>query len=118
MWTLPNPSIQNLDLFDPVANASGGYCTTVSVNELKANSTFNALTLWNKPQVSCSGNKQGTPYERQFIGFNSAGCYGVCGSDPVTSNGMVVWYGSGYSPTTSGGLGQPERAGSFGFWLR
>jgi hypothetical protein len=35
----------------------------------------------------------GSYYERQFLGFNSAACYGVCGSDPSTSNGMVVWYG-------------------------
>jgi subtilisin-like proprotein convertase family protein len=90
----------------------------VSVTELKANSTFNALTFDNRPQVSCSGHTGGTAYERQFIGFNSATHYGVCGSDPVTSNGMVVWYGDGYSPTTSGGKGNPARAGSFGFWIR
>lgn len=90
----------------------------VSVTELKANSTFNALTFDNRPQVSCSGHTGGTSYERQFIGFNSATHYGVCGSDPVSSNGMVVWYGDGYSPTTSGGKGNPARAGSFGFWIR
>jgi hypothetical protein len=118
VWTQPNASIASLDLFDPVSNATGSQCATVSVNELKANVAFNALTIWNKPQVSCSGHKAGTPYERQFLGFNSQYCYGACGSDPVTSNGMVVWHGSGYSPTTSGGLGSPERAGSFGFWVR
>lgn len=118
VWTIPNPSLVSLDLFDPVNNASGGYCTTVSVNELKNNVTFNANTIWNKLQVSCSGHKNGTPYERQFLGFNSAGCYGICGSDPGTSNGMVVWYGSGYTPTTSGGLSDPARAGSFGFWVK
>ncbi|HVV88584.1 MAG TPA: fibrinogen-like YCDxxxxGGGW domain-containing protein, partial [Kofleriaceae bacterium] len=118
VWTLPNPSITSFDLFDPVQNTTSSNCATVSVTELKANTTFNALTIWNKPQVSCSGHKAGTPYERQFLGFNSAYCYGVCGTDPVTSNGMVVWHGSGYTPTTAAGLGNPERAGSFGFWVR
>lgn len=93
-------------------------CVTVSVTELKTNSTFNAMTFDNRPQVSCSGHKGGTAYERQFIGFNSATCYGACGSDPVSSNGMVVWYGDGYTPTTSGGKVDPARAASWGFWLR
>jgi hypothetical protein len=118
VWTLPNASIETFDLNDVVQSVESTYCATVSVTELKAPTTFNALTIWNKPQVSCSGNKNGTPYERQFLGFNSSYCYGVCGADPVTSNGMEVWYGSGYVPTTSGGHSDPERAGSFGFWLR
>ncbi len=118
-WTIPNPSITVFDLNDPVSTAGGAApCATVSVTELKTSTTFNALTEWNKLQVSCSGHKAGTPYERQFLGFNSATCYGVCGSDPVSSNGMVVWYGSGYVPTTSGGQSDPARAGSFAFWLR
>ncbi len=93
-------------------------CITVAVTELKAGAQFNAMTFDNRPQVSCSGHKGGTLYERQFIGFNSATCYGVCGSDPVTSNGMVVWYGDGYTPTTSGGKSDPARAASFAFWIR
>jgi hypothetical protein len=89
------------------------------VTELKSGQTFTALTMTSRPfQVACSGNKAGTPYERQFIGFNSFACYGVCGADPVTSMGMVVWTGSGYVPTTSGGLGNPERVAAFGLWLR
>ena len=93
-------------------------CITVSVTELKTNSTFDAKTFDDRPQLSCSGHKGGTLYERQFIGFNSATCYGACGSDPVTSNGMVVWYGDGYTPTTSGGKSDPARAASWGFWMR
>lgn len=68
--------------------------------------------------MSCSGHKGSTAYERQLIGFNSVTCYGACGSDPASWNGMVVWYGDGYDPTTSGGLSDPERAASFGFWVR
>ena len=118
-WTMPNATIANFDLFDPVNNVvASGVCATVTVNELVGGSSFPAYTIWNKPQVSCSGNKAGTPYERQFLGFNSGECYGTCGDDPVHSMGMVVWRGSGYSPTTSGGQGSPERAGSFAFWLR
>ncbi|MSQ83030.1 MAG: hypothetical protein EXR77_08965 [Myxococcales bacterium] len=93
-------------------------CITVAVTELKAGSQFNAKTFDNRPQISCSGHAGGTAFERQFIGFNSDTCYGVCGSDPVTSNGMVVWYGDGYTPTTSGGLKDPARAASWGFWVR
>ena len=37
------------------------------------------------------------------------------GGDPVSSNGMEMWYGSGYTPTTSGGQSNPERAGSFAY---
>lgn len=118
VWNIPNPSATSFDLQDPVSSAANQNCLAVSVSELRAGSNFNALTIWNKLQVSCSGHKAGSPYERQFLGFNSSVCYGVCGNDPVTSNGMVVWYGSGATPTTSGGLGNPERAGSFGFWLR
>ncbi len=112
-WAIPAPAT---DGFGLVSGCSG--CTTVQVTELKANSTFAAKTLPGKPQVTCTGNKAGTPYERQFIGFNSTGCCGACGWDPVTSNGMVVWHGSGYNPTTSAGTGNAERAGSFGFWMR
>ncbi len=93
-------------------------CVTVPVTELKANTQFNAMTFDNRPQVSCSGHTGGTQYERQFLGFNSVTCYGVCGSDPVSSNGMVTWYGDGWVPTTSGGKSDPARAASFGFWLR
>jgi hypothetical protein len=93
-------------------------CIDVAVTELKSGSSFTAKTFRDRPQVSCSNHKGSTPYERQFIGFNSVTCYGACGSDPVTSDGMVVWYGDGYDPTTSGGLNDPERAGSFGFWVR
>jgi len=93
-------------------------CVTVAVTELKAGKQFDAKTFDNRPQVSCSGHSGGTSFERQFIGFNSDTCYGVCGSDPVTSNGMVVWHGDGYTPTTSGGLGNPARAASWGFWVR
>ncbi|MBM4343037.1 MAG: hypothetical protein FJ100_06635 [Deltaproteobacteria bacterium] len=93
-------------------------CITVSVTELKTGSQFNAQTFDNRPQLSCSGHSGGTQYERQFIGFNSSTCYGACGADPVTSNGMVVWYGDGYTPTTSGGLKDPARAASWGFWVR
>lgn len=93
-------------------------CSSIAVTELKSGNQFNALTFANRPQVSCSGHKGGTAYERQFLGFNSATCYGACGADPVTSNGMVVWYGDGYSPTTSGGKVDPARAASWGFWLR
>jgi hypothetical protein len=119
VWTMPNPTVEEFGLADPVYNASTGTtCATVSVTELKASSTFAAMTIWNKLQVSCSGHKGSTAYERQFLGFNSATCYGVCGADPVTSNGMEVWVGDAYTPTTSAGLGNPERAGSFGFWLR
>lgn len=118
-WTLPNPSIAVFDLQDPVAYVGNtSPCTTVTVTELHSSSTFSAKTFYNKPQVSCSGNKGATSYERQFLGFNSADCYGVCGSDPATSMGMVVWYGSGYVPTTSGGAGNPERSGSFAFWVK
>ncbi len=93
-------------------------CVTVAVTELKTGNQFNAKTFDNRPQLSCSGHAGGTQYERQFIGFNSDTCYGACGSDPVTSNGMVVWYGDGYTPTTSGGLKDPARAASWGFWVR
>ncbi len=113
-YTWTKPSSYNTFSLPLVTTGS----VQVSVTELKANSTFNALTFDNRPQVSCSGHTGGTSYERQFIGFNSATHYGVCGSDPVSSNGMVVWYGDGYSPTTSGGKGNPARAGSFGFWIR
>lgn len=111
-WALPNFSAAIFDLSDVTPT-----CLPITVQERKSNTSFAALTLWNKPQVSCSGNKNGTQYERQFLGFNSAYCYGACGSDPVTSNGMEVWYGSGYNPTTSGGTGNAERAGSFAFWI-
>jgi hypothetical protein len=93
-------------------------CIDVNVTELKTNTTFSAKTFDNRPEVSCSGHAAGTAYERQFIGFNSLTCYGACGSDPVTSNGMVTWYGDGYTPTTSGGKGDPARAASWGFWIR
>ena len=93
-------------------------CVTVNVTELKSGKAFAGQTFADRPQVSCSGHKGTTPYERQFMGFNSATCYGACGSDPETSNGMIVWKGDGYCPTTSGGKGCPERAGSFGFWVR
>ncbi|MSP92056.1 MAG: hypothetical protein EXR79_09700 [Myxococcales bacterium] len=93
-------------------------CVSVNVTEIKSGKTFSAQTFADRPQVSCSGHTGGTQYERQFIGFNSATCYGACGSDPETSNGMIVWKGDGYCPTTSGGKGCPERAGSFAFWVR
>ncbi len=110
----------------PKAATYGGFslpagdttCIDVAVTDLKTGASFSAKTFRDRPQVSCSGHKGTTAFERQFIGFNSATCYGVCGSDPVTSNGMVVWYGDGYDVTTSAGLSDPERAGSFGFWVR
>jgi hypothetical protein len=102
-----------------LADPPNAGCLTVAVRELRANTAFDAMVLQHKPlQVSCAGARAGTPYERQLIGFNSGACHGVCGLDPVTSMGMVVWYGSGYSPTTSGGNGSPERAASFAMWLK
>jgi len=93
-------------------------CATVAVTEINSQSTFNAFTFLDRPQVSCGNNMGGTSYERQFLGFNSGACYGVCGTDPAQSNGMVVWYGSGYTPSTSGGLSDPARAASMAFWVR
>ncbi len=112
-WVYATPRLSVFDLSDSVTG-----CQTVTVRNLVSGAQFAANTFSNRPQVSCSGNKAGTANERQFLGFNSGGCYGVCGTDPVTSMGMVVWYGSGFSPSTSGGQGSPERAGSFAFWLR
>lgn len=112
-WVYASPTTSVFDLSDAVTG-----CQTVTVRNLVSGATFSAYTFSNRPQVSCSGNKAGTSYERQFLGFNASACYGVCGLDPANSMGMVVWYGSGYSPTTSGGQSSPERAGSFAFWLR
>jgi hypothetical protein len=116
VWSIPSPATATFSLADPSPTS----CATVAVRELKGGSNFSAFTLTAKPlQVSCAGQKGGTAYERQFLGFNSATCYGVCGDDPVASMGMVVWYGSGYYPTTSGGTGaSPERPASFAFWLK
>jgi hypothetical protein len=114
-FNIPSPGTAAFSLADP----PNGACNTLTVTELKSGQTFTAFTMASRPlQVACSGHKNGTPYERQFIGFNSAGCYGICGADPVTSMGMVVWTGTGYVPTTSGGLASPERIASFGLWLR
>jgi hypothetical protein len=115
-WPLNDPSNAVFVFNDP---SGGSPCVTVTVTNLATNATFSAQTFGFKPaQVSCSGHKGGTSYERQFLGFNSATCYGVCGSDPTTSMGMVVWTGDGYDPTTSGGKSDPERPASMGFWLR
>jgi hypothetical protein len=111
-WQIQSPVAAQLILDDQSS------CVTITVKDIKAGTTFSAQQQLNRLTVSCSGHKGGTPYERMFIGFNSGGCYGVCGLDPTTSMGFVVWYGDLYCPSTSGGLGCPERAGSFAVWLK
>jgi hypothetical protein len=111
-YTIPTPSTTVFNLNDTST------CASTSVTELLSGTTWSAFVQSNKLSVSCSGNKAGTLYERTFLGFNRQGCYGVCGWDDAQSDGMVVWYGSGYDITTSGGAADPERAGSFAFWLR
>ncbi len=115
VWNIPNPSVAVMALADPAPTS----CVSVSVKELKANKTFSAYTLSGHPlQVSCAGHKAATPYERQFLGFNANACWGVCGSDPVNSMGLVVWSGNGYNPVNSGGKKDPERPASMAFWMR
>jgi len=93
-------------------------CAHIHVTELKSGSTFGAYTFVDRAQVSCSGHSGGTQFERQLLGFNANGCHGVCGSDPSNSGGLLVHRGDGYTPTTSGGQGNPLRAASMGFWVR
>ena len=49
---------------------------------------------------------------------DSAGSSGQTTGTPGSSSTGVTPTTGASTPTTSAGLGSPERAGSFGFWLR
>jgi len=111
-WPLQNPTSVSFGFEDQAT------CADVYVRDLHTDRWFNAVQQRNRMTVSCSGTKGGTQYERTMVGFSTYGCYGVCGADPADSMGMTVWYANGYCPTTSGGNGCPERAGSMALWIK
>ncbi len=112
VYAIPSPAATVFNLSDTTS------CNSVTVTELGSGSSFGANVQSNKLSVACSGHKGSTPFERQMLGFNSSGCWGMCGADPTNSNGLITWYGNGYDPFGSGGQSDPERAGSFGFWMK